>query len=131
VNLYKAHPELTSEAIEFKLTAPANATLGKARISEASLKACKFSEGKFALRQIGVDTYAVRFYSNSVPMTVDKKGKQAKLKSSYTLKIELWAEGTYDYSYDGSPIALGYYNAKGKLVAKTKPTIVTVKVNVK
>ncbi len=47
-----------------------------------------------------------------------------KYKTSYTLKLELWAEGIYKLDEKGEPIPLT--DAKG--TAKSKPTLVSVKV---
>ena len=58
-------------------------------------------------------------------------GNASNLKKSYSIKVELWAEGTYRLDRDGRPVALGYQNAKGKWVQKSKPAYVTVKVNIK
>ena len=131
VTLYTSQPVQPSESVEVRFTAPANVTLGAVRINEASLAACKFSDGKFILRRLGPNEYAIRFYNDAIPKVIDKNGKAGKLKPSYNLKLELWATGTYQQDWSGEPVALGYYDAKGKWVEKTKPTLVNLKVNVK
>ena len=122
VTLYKAVP-LAGEDIELGLTTPQNVTLGFAQINEASLKAMNFKEGGFELSQNGHGVWTIHFKDGKAP--VPKKGN---LSPSYNLKLELWAEGTYDTEVkDGNTIAVPL-----KAGAKqSKPTYVTVKVFIK
>jgi hypothetical protein len=63
-------------------------------------------------------------------------------KPSYTIKLEVWPEGTYvtedvNDDFNGNGVkgeaigALGVKSGNGKFTAKTKPILVSVKVNVK
>ena len=128
VTMYKSQPKASSAPVKLNLTTPANVTLGEVSITGASLKACKFSSGGFELERMGPNDYAVRFKDGKAPAVYDKNGKLQNLKSSYTLKFELWAEGIYD-GFDGDGRPLPIKDASGK--NKTSPTIVTVKVNIK
>jgi len=119
VTLYKKTP-LTGQAIELGLKKPETYKPGAVRISENSLK--PFVNQGFELVQSGESAWTLYFKEGKAP--VPKKGV---LQSSYVLKLELWAEGTYDYDGDGKPIALTDANGN----AKTKPAIVKVKVNIK
>ena len=132
VTLYKSTPMYGSGPVKLSLTKPANVRLGKVAVNPASLKAMKLSDGGFRLEQNGSNDYTIYFEGGRAPAVFDKKtGGLGKLKASYTLKLDLWAEGTYKLDSAGQPAALGYYNANGKWVAKSKPTTVKVKVNIR
>ena len=124
VTLYKATPH-TGEAVALKLTGTAGIKLGEPCINAASVK----NNDHFDLVRAGETTFNIKFKEGFDPMAT--KGGRSAYKSSYTIKLELWAAGTYQEDSSGKPAALGYYDAKGKWVAKTKPTLVKVKVNLK
>ena len=147
VTLYKADP-LRGETGSFGLTTPANVKLGAVNLHEGTLKSHKLVHGEnvvgdvfataslpsngFRIAQNGAAHWSLHFADEIAPKALDKKGKVAHLKSSYTLKLELWAEGTYRLDASGNPVALQAYDAKkGKWVDKSKPTYVNVKVNIK
>ncbi|MCL1896099.1 MAG: Ig domain-containing protein [Clostridiales bacterium] len=132
VTLYKSTPMYGSGPIKLDLKKPANAKLGAVSVNQASVKGMKFSEGGYRLERNGSNDYSICFDGGRAPVVTNKKtGKLGKLKSSYTLKLDLWADGTYTLDGNGQPVALGYYNASGKWVAKSKPTTVKVKVVIK
>ena len=125
VTLYKSTPMQGSDTIRLDLTKPANAKLGVVSVNQASLKAMRFPEGGFCLEQNGLNHYSIRFEDGRAPAVFDKTGMLGKFKKSYTLKLDIWAEGTYKWSGD-RPVAL---DGGGK--AMTKPTTVKIKVNIK
>ncbi|MCL1895504.1 MAG: Ig domain-containing protein [Clostridiales bacterium] len=131
VTLYKPTPQYGGGPVRLNLTKPANVKLGVVSVNQASVKAMKLSDGGFRLEQNGSNDYTIYFADGRAPAVYGATGKLGKLKASYTLKIDLWAEGTYKLNSVGQPVALGYYNANGKWVAKSKPTTVKVKVNIK
>ena len=131
VTLYKSTPQYGSDAVRLSLTAPANVKSGVVVVNEASLKALKLTEGGFRLEQNSAKDYSIYFSSGRAPAALDKTGRLTKLKTSYTIKLDLWAEGTYTLDGAGNPAALGYYDSKGKWIAKSKPTQVKIKVNIK
>jgi len=108
--------------VEFGLKSPAVYKLEAARISKSSLTPFAADKG-FELVQTGENAWTIRFEGKQKPVL--KNG--AALKKSYNLKVELWAEGTYDLDAAGKPIPLT--DAKG--AAKTKPGIMTVKVSLR
>jgi hypothetical protein len=110
--------------IRLGLSAPAGARLSYAQINAASVKKNDF----FELVRNGENSWTVRFKAGFDPAAqVNGKGKST-LKASYTVKLELWADGTYNgLDANGKPIALT--NAKGK--AKTKPVTVKLKIDLK
>jgi len=118
VTLYKANP-LTGEAIGLKLTTPANVQLGKVEINAASVKA--FRDEGFELKRSGENDWILYYKKGTIPELVNGK----KLGSSYTVKLELWAVGTYGLDSSGKAVAL----QAGK--AKSKPAMVSIKVNIK
>lgn len=124
ITLYKTTP-FTGETIGLDLITP-GVKLGTVWISEESRKALKFDAGGFRLEQSGENEWVIYFEGDKAPTLPNKKnGKPAELKANYTIKLELWAEGTYRLDSDGKPISL----ASGK--AKSKPAIVRVKINIK
>ena len=64
-------------------------------------------------------------YLKDGKLPVPAKGK---LKAAYNLKVELWVEGTYDVDTVTSAYK-PLVDAKGK--ARTKPSMVTIRVNLK
>ena len=147
VTLYKLTPQ-SGETVGLGLKTPANVKLGGARLNQARLNGFKLVTGDkaigtkitgtadrtdgFRLVQNGAGSWTVYFKEPIAPKALDKNNKVVKLKKSYTLKLELWAEGTYRLDASGKPVALQAYDAKkGKWVDKSKPTYVNVKVNIK
>jgi len=122
VTLYKKTP-LTGQTVELGLKNPGTYKLGAARISQSSLSPFKTGQG-FALVQSGENAWTIYFEDGKAPALKDSK---AKLKSSYVLNLELWAEGTYALDDGDKPVALTGPDGN----AKTKPAIVKVKVNLK
>ena len=85
--------------------------------------------------QSGANTWTVAYKDYALPQMKPGVNK-GKLRSSYTLKLQVWAEGTYVTDASGKPLLEGgkivpLKNGAKKPAAKTKPTIVTVKVNLK
>jgi hypothetical protein len=67
------------------------------------------------------DTWALRFDKGKAPENA-KNGKPLKLPKTYTVKLQLWPEGTYTLDENHNPVPLG---------SKAKPTVVSVKVTVR
>jgi len=146
VTLYKMAPR-TGETVGLKLTTPANVKLGAVRLNQASLDGMKLVSGSsivgakadptdktdgFRLGQSGDGNWTIYFKDSVAPKAIDKKGNVAALGKSYSLRFELWAEGTYKLDSYGKPVALtSGVDKNGKPVARTKPTLVTVKVIMK
>jgi len=128
ITLYRAMP-YAGQAIGLNLITPAGVQLGEARLHEASIAALKFAEGGFELVRSGQNNWFIRFADGALPTFRDARGNPVPLRASYTIKLELWAEGTYKLQDDGegnlAPVAL----ESGK--AKSKPTMVNVKINIK
>ncbi|MCL2110870.1 MAG: hypothetical protein FWH32_01175 [Clostridiales bacterium] len=139
VTLYKDAP-FGGAPIGFDLTTPANVSLGAVRIQPTSVR--NFQDGGFELLQNGPNDWTLGFKDGKVPVLVDRNGNptmtratnsrpsiRTPLKSSYTVKIELWAEGTYRLADDGKgtlvPVGIG----SGRNV--TKPRVVNVRVNIR
>ena len=151
VTLYKLDP-LRGQTASLGLKTPANVKLGGVRLNQAALNGfklvpsncdpgdIKYRDG-FRLEQGGSDSWAICFKDPAAPQAtkvVNGKTTITDLKSSYKLKLELWAEGTYTICDDpsdtvnyGKPVALGYYNASGAWVSKSKPTYVYITVKIK
>lgn len=128
VALYRATP-LTGEAITLNLTTPAGVLLGEVRINQSSVSAMNFATGGFKLERSGEDTWTILFNDGKAPtVTNPNTGASIALKPSYTLKLELWANGTYQQNPDGS-FKDCLRDSKGN--PKSKPTLVSVKVNIK
>ena len=127
ITLYKTTP-LTGRAVGLDLKTPANARLGAVRINEASVDSMKFDNSLpnngFELRQSGKNEWTVYFKGGKAPVPADAK----PLKASYKLKIELWADGTYVKTPDGS---FSDCLRDGKGNPKSKPRVVTIKVTIK
>jgi len=146
VTLYKADP-LRGETGSIELSTPANVKLGAVRLHEGTLKGHKLVHGAntvgddpdsglttdgFRIAQNGAGHWSLHFADAIAPKTLDNKGKVTHLKGSYTVKLELWAEGTYRLDASGKPVALQAYDTKkGQWVDKTKPTYADVKVSIK
>lgn len=119
VTLYKATP-LAGAQIDLDLLTPVNAVLGNAIISKQSMNTFKTGQG-FILERSGEKSWVIKF-EDTINGAIPAKGTP---KASYSLKLELWADGTYVEGVDGVPTPL----IDGK--KQSKPTVITVKVNVK
>jgi len=132
VTLRAAMPH-TGDDIQLNLTTPANVKLGHVNIQQASLANLYFIKENgtpipdaLIIEQNGASSWTISFRDGEVPWgTTNKAGKETPLKSNYNIRLELWAEGTYVLDDDGNPTALG----SGK--AASRPTLVTVKVNIR
>jgi hypothetical protein len=146
VTLYQTMPNV-GEEISFDINNPAFARfgengMGEVTVQSASVKALKLvgsgeqTQNAFEMRRNGQDIWSLH-YTEDTPAAVAKTGA---LKLFYTIKLEVWAEGTYrrepegkDYDgddiYGEAAVALCAYNRTGKASAKSKPVIVTMKVN--
>jgi len=126
ITLYKAAP-LTGSTVGLNLTTPQNVKLSYVRVNEASVNAMKFDRdlpnNGFEVKRIGEKEWTVFFKNGRSP--VPAKGK---LKASYVLKLELWADGTYETDEDGGFMDC-LRDANGK--AKSKPKIIPVRVYIK
>ena len=137
VTLHKSTP-YTGAALDLDIATPAGAKLGAVAIDPAGYAKLGFKDGKgLQLVQSGANTWVIAFDDYTLPeMKPDKKGKAVSLKSGYSLKIQLWAEGTYVTDAFGNPAKdakgniIPLYNTAKKPKAITKPTVVTVKVNI-
>jgi hypothetical protein len=127
LTFYKTTP-LEGKTIEFGFKKPEAYKLGAARISKDSLNPYKDNSG-FELVQCGDGAWNLRFEESKRPTLLNGK----LMSSAATLKIELWAEGTYEICDDPAspdyekPVALKDANGK----ARTTPTIAKVKVSIK
>ena len=132
VTLYKTTP-FAGGAVDLGLTKPEGVETGVVALNAASVKALKFTDATgFELSQSGKDTWGVYFADGRLPTLPLKKGNPVALKSSYKVKAEVWAEGTYETDEHGAFVrALGTTSAKGKFTARSKPTYVTITVYIK
>ena len=128
VTLYKSTPQYGSEGVLLGLTTPANVRIGEVVINQASVNSMKLSDGGFRLEQNSANTYSIYFAGGRAPGVLGKDGRLAALKSAYTLKLDLWAEGTYTLNSAGQPLPLTD-PATGK--AMSKPTTISIKVMIK
>ena len=139
VTLLTLTPEVGAN-VNLSLTAPKGASVGAVVVDPASYAALGFVSGKgLEVKQSGEGAYTIYFEGCNPPqMKPDKNGNPVKLKSSYNLKLQVWAAGTYLTDPAGKPLI----DADGKVTplnngaatvpkAMTKPVIVSVKVNVK
>jgi len=153
VTLRAAMPH-TGDDIRLNLTTPANVRLGHVNIQQASLDNLYFikadpddpskwlrdpdnpnnhvffEDSEFEIIQNGGNSWTIRFKYGEVPWGTTNKAGTARtpLKSSYNIRLELWAEGTYVLDDDGNPTALVHPTSKKPA---SKPTLVTVKVNIR
>jgi len=133
VTLRAAMPH-TGDDIRLNLTTPANVRLGHVNIQQASLDNLYFIKDEngtpipnaLVIEQNGANSWTIRFKDGEVPWGTTNKAGTARtpLKSSYNIRLELWAEGTYVLDGD-NPTALG----SGK--AMSRPTLITVRVNIR
>jgi len=142
ITLRAAMPQ-TGDDIRVRLTSPANVRLGHINIQQASMTNLRFVDAAgdrihkaFELEQNGENSYTIRFTDGKVPAgTLNSKGARVALASNYSIRLQLWPEGTYQVNasgemipdVDGNPRAI--VNAAGKAVSK--PTLVTVRVNIR
>ena len=122
VNLYRLIPKHRSEYVSFDLLTPANVTLGAVTLEDKTLKGFKFTTDGFELKQNGLNSYALYFKDEKAPVPL-----KGSLKSSYTVKVELWPEGTFDGFDAVSKRPIPLENGK----AKSKPVTIKIKINVK
>ncbi|MDR0220682.1 MAG: hypothetical protein LBI54_04655, partial [Lachnospiraceae bacterium] len=108
VTLYSGQPG-GSEGLALSLTAPVNVGLGAASLAGA--------DSPFELVRTGRDTWALGFAGGALPENP---------KSSYTLTLELWPQGTYKPDANG-----GFAEEYGSGKTAAKPATVKVKVVVK
>jgi len=142
VTLYKTTPHTGSD-VGLSLTAPAGANIGAVVIDKDSYAKLGFKDGQgLQLVQCGANTWTIACDDYKLPEMKENKGKFVPLKGSYSLKIQVWAAGTYLADASGNPI-----NEAGQLIsvtggkivplksaagkAATKPVTVTVKANMK
>jgi len=127
ITLYKATP-LTGQSVGLGLKTPANVKLGEVRLSEAGAAAFKFDttlpNSGFELKRSGENEWTIYFKAGKAPVRADGR----TLNANYNLKMELWAEGTYEKNPDGS-FKDCLRDSAGN--AKSKPRMVTVKVNIR
>ena len=127
--LYKG-ASFTGDTIGIKLTTPANAKIGAVRLDPKSLTDLKFMtvEGEvangFRIEQSGTDNWTVYFDADGYPPVPATLGSSTAkdLKASYTVKLEVWAVGTYVADSKGNFISA---------VDNAKPTVVPLKINIK
>jgi len=131
--------------LSLDILTPKDAKLGFVEIDPVSYNNLGFADGKgLELIPAGHKTWTIAFKNYEAPVMkkLDSKGNPVALKPNYTLKIHLWAVGTYLTEADGvTPkrdavtgriIPLHNDAAKAKDRKNiTKPTVVNVKVNVK
>jgi len=140
VTLYKSAPHL-GETITLSLSDPANVKIANTGIDKKSIDALKFVNkygknefgepldlpGGLELVRDSQNSWLLRFEDGILPTAANpKKG----MKSSYTVKLELWADGTCILVSEPNknktvPVALSL----GKTASK--PTIIKIKVNIK
>ena len=123
ITLYKATRH-TGETVNLHLTAPAHIKLSHVRINEDSVK----NNDHFDVVRTGENSFTIKLQEDFDP-SLQVNGKTA-YKSSYSIKLELWAEGTHEINsgkFDG-PLK---HTLPGGKVVQSKPTLVTVKVNIK
>jgi len=120
-DLYMQRPMLKDQ-VHFMLTTPEGVQLEAVRVDPGSVAV--FRDESFELVQSGKTQWDIGFKGGMKPQLAAAGGT---MKSSYTIKLQLWTEGSYRLEDDGTgkqvPVALG----SGKTA--TKPTIISVKVN--
>ncbi|MDR0220167.1 MAG: hypothetical protein LBI54_02045, partial [Lachnospiraceae bacterium] len=119
VTLYTDTPE-QGEEITLSLTTPANVKLGDVVIDQKSLDALNLAAGGFRLERSGANAWVIKLDGPPQPL--------GRAKSSYNIKLALWAAGTYIANPDGS-FKAALTDAGG--AARSKPALVTLRVNVK
>ena len=133
LTLYTSTPAV-GEALNLSLSGT-GVTLGEARLEQKRLDSFKFKdslEGKeavdgFELVRSGRDAWLVGFEGGRVPVVLNKQQTaEMALKKSYTLRVEVWADGTYVLE-DEKPVALRDDSGR----ARTKPRMLNVRVNVR
>jgi uncharacterized repeat protein (TIGR02543 family) len=119
ITLYKDRPAI-GEELALGFTAPNNARLGEVTI-DPQFNGKNFAAGGFAVVRTSADTWALRFDKGKAPESA-KNGSTLKLPKTYTVKLQLWPEGTYTLDQNHNPVPLG---------SKAKPTVISVKVTVR
>jgi len=144
VTLYKLTP-FAGDSVGVSLKTPANVRLGAVRLNDTSLKGLKLNYGGYAvgdnvtdttrtdgfkIEQSGAGNWTLYFKDGIAPKATDSKGNVANLKATHTVtvKLELWAEGTYEKDSRGN-FAGPLKDASG--TEKTKPTMVNLKIIIK
>jgi hypothetical protein len=141
ITLNKFTP-LTGEEVRLGLSAPANVKLGHVQIEQKSLAACKFTSGGFRVVQSGAENCTIYFDGGQAPQVIHPVTLNNNLKGSYTIKLELWAEGTYRLvdpltgnpttdKLNGRAEPLGFTDANNKFIPKSKPMTISIRVNIK
>jgi len=156
VTIYKGTPQ-TGADIVLDITSPPGAEFGAAVINQASvdklnlgwLQGAGVERDVFELTQCGKNKYTLSLTDKrNLPVQLiasgANKGKPVKnadgttnkvaASKSYAVQIELWAKGSYLTNSDGSPkyvegAPVPLKNSTG--AAKTGPTLVTVKIDLK
>jgi len=140
VTLRAARPH-TGDDIRLNLTTPANVKLGHVNIQQVSLDALNFVDedgtripNPLVIEQNGANNWTIRFRDGIIPWgtRTNTATTTTPLKSSYNIRLELWAEGTYEVDSDGNPVLEnGIPKALVNGKATSKPTLVTIKVNIR
>jgi len=136
VTLYKAAP-LTGIPVELNLTAPANVKMGQTLVTPGALAKLNLTKDglirydAFTIDQSGATTWVVYLADGIYPQTLipaNIKTKRPALKKSYNVPVQIWAEGTYTLD-PNTKLPAPIRDPKGK--NPTKPTVVTITVNMK
>ncbi|MCL2111970.1 MAG: hypothetical protein FWH32_06980 [Clostridiales bacterium] len=168
VTLYRRQP-LQGAGFEAAIRTPANVALGVAIIDQNSLNNIRFAKpvisgtsvtgsvkyggepglhGGLVLERNGSDGFVMYFEDGIAPSGVfNSKGTLANLKANYTVRVELWAAGTYALARDEHGTLLR--DAKGNTMpmiggngkveplrdergkARSKATVYNVRVNIR
>jgi len=129
VTLRAAMPH-RGDDIRLNLTTPANVKLGQVSIQQSSLDNLRFIDengtlipNALVIEQNGADSWTIRFRDGEVPWgTVSSNGRtETELRNNYSIRLELWAEGTYVLDGAGNPTAL----------RNARPTVITVRINIR
>gem|GEM_PF-6603745 len=137
--------------------APIGAEIGYVQIQASGIRG--FEDGGFRLEQNGEGEWTIHFMNDDRPYIVATSGNNAgnrtytragdltPLKSSYTLRIEMWPKGTYQlypegHEHAGQPMLVQagqdknwrvqpHMNNASKPKATTKPTVINQRVFVR
>ncbi|MCL2111624.1 MAG: YDG domain-containing protein [Clostridiales bacterium] len=160
VTLYRAQP-LHGDSFQAQVGVPANASFGVAVIDQNSLNNIRFGKavveggtingyekygsnparhGGLVLDRVGETGWTLSFEDGAAPARIlDRNfavnGRTSALKASYTVRVELWAKGTYKLDESGNAVI----NANGKVEplrdikgkARSVPTVYNVRVNLR
>jgi hypothetical protein len=145
VTLYKSQPKRGAEIDGIKLTTPTNVKMDVVQLDAATLKKMGFVKLKagatigskkvsdyepidapFKLERSGENDWIVYFSGDMAPAgtvtKINSKNTFTALTSSYSIPIQVWAEGTYGIDPTGRAVPLG----SGTTISK--PTKITVTV---